>query len=231
MRDAFQGITDRMGEIIHRIDAPLVPGAPMLLVEDAVNCRIAHNNIRAAHVDFGTQSFASLGELTVPHAAEEIQAFFRRTVAPGTVASGFGEGSTVFSHLVLAEFIHIRKSAHDPVLSDFIAFVIIVGSIIETTGPVKSKPVNIPLDCFDIFSILFGRICVIKAQIAFSAILFCGKKVHDQRFAVANMHIAIGLGRKTGMHLRIMAFLEIFFNGIPDKIGPGAFHNRILLES
>jgi hypothetical protein len=28
-----------------------------------------------------------------------------------------------------------------------------------------------------------------------------------------------------------MAFLEIFFNGIPDKIGPGAFHNRILLES
>ena len=42
-------------EVVHRIDAPLVAGAVMLGVQDAVHHRVAHVQIGRGHVDLGAQ--------------------------------------------------------------------------------------------------------------------------------------------------------------------------------
>ena len=49
--------------------------------------------------------------------------------------------------------------------------------------------------------VLFGGVGVVHAQVADAAELFCGPEVYNQSLAVADMQIAVGFRRKTGVHL------------------------------
>ena len=51
--DAFDGIRDAVGEVIHRVDAPLVAGPVMVEAFDAIDDRIAHVQVGGGHVDLG----------------------------------------------------------------------------------------------------------------------------------------------------------------------------------
>ena len=218
MADPLQRIADGMGEVIHGIDAPLVAGAPVFLVEDAVHGRIPHDDVRGGHVDLHAQGLASLRELARLHAAEEVQALFGRPVAPGRVLPGLGQGAAILTHFLLAELIHIGQAAADPVLRDLIALVVIIGGIELTAGPVEAQPVDIPLDGFDILGILFGRVGIVETQVALAAVFLSGQEVHNQGFAVADMHISVRLRRETGMDLGIAFILQILIDRIPDKV-------------
>ena len=51
----LDGVLDGVGEIVHRVDAPLVALAVMLGVLDAVDGRVTHVHVGAGQVDLGTQ--------------------------------------------------------------------------------------------------------------------------------------------------------------------------------
>ena len=51
--NAFHGVAQGMREIIHRVDAPLVPCSVMVRVPDTVDGGIAHDNVGRGHVYFG----------------------------------------------------------------------------------------------------------------------------------------------------------------------------------
>ena len=56
--DALDGIRLAVGVVVHGVDAPLVAGAVMRGVEDAVHDRVAHVEVGRGHVDFGAQDAA-----------------------------------------------------------------------------------------------------------------------------------------------------------------------------
>ena len=59
--DAFDGIALPVRVVVHGIDAPLVAGAVMLGVEDAVHDGVAQVEVGRRHVDFGAQGAAPSG--------------------------------------------------------------------------------------------------------------------------------------------------------------------------
>ena len=59
--DALQRVADGVGEVVHGIDAPLLAGAVMLLIQDAVHGRVAHVDVGAGHVDLHAEDHAALG--------------------------------------------------------------------------------------------------------------------------------------------------------------------------
>ena len=55
MRNAFDGIRLPVRIVVHRIDAPLVAGAVMFGMQNAVHHRVAHVEVGRRHVDPGPQ--------------------------------------------------------------------------------------------------------------------------------------------------------------------------------
>ncbi len=98
MGDALQRIGLPMCEVIHGIDAPLVTGAVMFSVQDAIHDRVAHVHIGRGHVDFCSQGQASVIKLTRAHTFEQVQTFFNGAVAPWAVSAGFSQRAAIFAH-------------------------------------------------------------------------------------------------------------------------------------
>ena len=68
VRDALDGVRQRVRVVVHRVDAPGVAGAVMLGVADAVQHRVAQVDVRRRHVDLGAQHVRAVGELAGAHA-------------------------------------------------------------------------------------------------------------------------------------------------------------------
>ena len=218
VRDALNGISQRMGVIIHRVDAPFAARAVMFLIEDSVHRRVAHIDVGGRHVDPGAQDVAPLGKLASPHPAEQVKALFGWPVAPWAVFAGLRQRASVFAHLVGAQFIHIGQAARDEIFRDQVTLLIILACVVQTARPVKAKPADIIHNTFDVLGFFLGRICIVKAQIAKPAVFFGGTEVCHQRLAVSDMQMAVGLGRKAGMHLGAAAAFEVLIDGVPDKV-------------
>ena len=57
----------------------------------------------------------------------------------------------------------------------------------------------------DVLHVLLRRIRVVHAQVAQAAVFLRSAEVDDQRLAVADVQIAVRLGRETGVHLHALA--------------------------
>ena len=53
MGDMLDGVLDGVGEIVHGIDAPLIPGIVVGHVGHPVNHRIPHIDVGGGHIDLG----------------------------------------------------------------------------------------------------------------------------------------------------------------------------------
>ncbi len=113
MGDALDGIGLAVGVVVHRVDAPLIAGAVVRGVQDAVHDRIAHVDVGRGHVDLGAQNAAAVGELALLHAGEEVEVFFDGAVAIRAVFSGFREGAAVLANLIGGEVIDVGLAGLD----------------------------------------------------------------------------------------------------------------------
>ena len=87
MRNELQRVALAVGEVIHRVDAPLVARAVMFLVKNSVEDRVTHVEIGMRHVNLGPEHFFSVAELAIPHPLEKCEAFLGRAVAERAVGS------------------------------------------------------------------------------------------------------------------------------------------------
>ena len=63
-------------------------------------------------------------------------------------------------------------------------------------APVEAEPAHVALDGVDVLLLLLGRIGVVEAQVAAAAELLRDAEVEADRLGVADVQIAVGLGRK-----------------------------------
>ncbi len=94
------------------------------------------------------------------------------------------------------------------------------------TAPVEAEPAHVALDGVDIFLLFLGRIGVVEAQVAAPAELLGDAEVEADRFGVADMEVAVGLGRKAGDDLADAAGVEVGLDDVADEIAAGFARRR-----
>ena len=218
--DPLQSVLNGVGKVVHGIDAPLVALTVMVHMANPVDHRVAHIEIAGGQVDFGSQSHGIVGELAIPHPPEQIQAFFNRTVPVGGDGGGV-QVATEFLCLLRSQLADIGQPLLNQLYGILVILFKVIGAIEEAVAPVKTQPVDILLNGLNKFHILLGGVGIVHTQVAHTAELLGGAEVDNQGLAVADVQVAVGLRRETGVDglARITAALRnILFNKRVDEI-------------
>ena len=205
MGHALFCVGKRVREIIHRVYTPFVAGLVVLDMSDAVNHRVTHIEVGRRHIDFGAQHFCAVFEFAGGHAAEQVEIFFDAAVAVRAVFAGLGERAAVFADFIGAQIVDISQTFFNKLYGTFINEIKIARSV-KALIPLKAEPLNILLNRLDIFHIFFLRVGVVKAQVANAAVFFRGAEIDANRFCVADMQIAVGFRRETGLYVVVNPF-------------------------
>ena len=118
VRDVLQRVGLAVREVVHRIDAPLVAGAVVMRMADAVDHRVAQVDVGRGHVDLAPQHVRAVGKLAVAHAAEEIEVLRDGPVAPGRILAGLGQRAAELAHLVGAQLVDVGQAVLDERLGE-----------------------------------------------------------------------------------------------------------------
>ena len=219
VRDALERVADGVRKVVHRVDAPLVARAVMRGVLDAVDGGIAQVDVRGGHVDLRAQHAGALRELAVLHAQEEVHVLLGRAVAVGGVFARLLERAAVGADLLLREVVHIREAAADEVERELVDLVVLLGGVVDV-AVLEAEPMDVVLDGLDEFFLFLGGVGVVKAQVAHAAELFGCGKINGERLDMADVQVAIGLGREARLHAAaVLARGDIGLDGLPDKVG------------
>ena len=197
--DALQGILNGVGEVVHGVDAPLVALTVVVLVVDAVDDRVTHVEVAGGQIDLGPQRHGAVGELTGPHALEQIQALLNGPVPVGALGGGAHIAAHV-AHLLGGQLADVGQTLFDEVHGALVHFLKVIRGIEEPVAPVEAQPTDILLDGLHILHILLGGVGVVHAEVAQAVIFFGGAEVDDQGLAVTDVQVAVGLRREPGVY-------------------------------
>ncbi len=200
VRDPFDGIRQRMREVVHRIDAPRASGAVMLGVADAIEHRVAHVDVRRPHVDLRAQHVGAVGKLAGAHPAEQIAILGDAAPAIRRIDARLGQRAAVLADLVGRERVDIGEALVDQPLGELVELLVIVRRVVLAILPVEAQPPHVVLDRVDVLDVFLDRIGVVEAEIAASAELLGDAEVETDRLGVPDVQVAVGLGRKARDH-------------------------------
>jgi len=209
MGNSFNGVLDRMREIVHRINAPFIACILMRQVRDAVDDRVSHIDVRRRHIDFRAEDFAAVLVLTGFHFLKKLQALFRQTFPAGIVFPRLGQRSAVFPDFICRKFRDIGQTFPDQQDSLFIHRIEIIRREEKTVLPVGTEPFDVCLDGFDKFFFLFCRIRIVKTQIELPAVFFGKTVVQKDRFCMSDVKIAVRFRRKSRVYAVVLPFRKI----------------------
>ena len=113
VRYIFKCVRNAVREVIKRIDTPGVAGTVVLYVPNPVNHRIAHHNIGVSHVNLEAQNMTTIGKLSVPHLAKELQIFCGAAIAKWAGRAGLIEVTAIGMNGIRTLAIHIRFATLD----------------------------------------------------------------------------------------------------------------------
>ena len=218
MGNPFFGIGKRMSKVIHRVNAPFVPGAVMMGLHDPINDRVPHIEIGGSHINFGTQNEGAVVEFPGGHPGKKIFGFLNRPVAEGAFPARFGQGSPVFTNLIRGQFVHIGQAFINEFQGAFVDIIKIIRSVIYMI-PMESEPADIFQNGIHILGVFFGGVGVVQAQVAASVVTLGDRKVNADGLGVANVQIPVRFRRKTGLYSVVYSFGQILINGIQNKVG------------
>ena len=217
VRDMFDGVALAVGVVVHRIDAPLVAGAVVMGVLDAVEDRIAEHHVWMRHVDLGPEHFRAVRVLARLHFTEETEILLDGTVPPGAVGARRLHGAAVGPHFFEGLVVHVGQAALDELLGPFVELVEIVGSV-ALLRPLEAQPFDVFLDGIDILHVFLGRIGVVVAEIRLAAVFLGKAEIDTQALGMAQMKIAVGLRREAGDDAVVFSGREVRLDNLFEEI-------------
>ena len=217
--DALDGVALAVGVVVHRVDAPLVSGAVMAGVQDAVHDRIAHVEIRRGHVDLGAQGARAIGELAGSHALEQVEVLLDGAVAIRAVAAGLVERAAMLPNLIGGQIADVGFAGLDELDGPGVELIEVVGGVEEAVLPVEAEPAHVLDDGVDVLDLFLGRVGVVEAHVALAAELGRQAEVQADGLGVADVQIAVRLGRKAGVHASpVLVGLQVLEDDLPDEV-------------
>ena len=197
---ALERVLNGVREVVHGIDAPLAALAVVLKVAYPVNYRVAHVEVAAREVNLRAQGVLIVRELARPHAAEEVEVFLDRPVAPGAAGRG-AHVAAVLAELLGRQLADVGETLLYKLLGVLIGLLEIVRAVEEAVAPVEAQPVDVLLDGLDVLGVLLGGVGVVHAEVADAAEALSRAEVYYQRLTVAYVQITVRLGREARVHL------------------------------
>ena len=198
MGHALVGVRERVGVVVHRVDAPRVTGPVMAGVPDAIQDRVAQVDVGRRHVDPGAQHVRAVGELAGAHAPEQVEVLVDAAAPVRRVDAGLGQRATMSADLVGRVRVHVGQPAPDQVLGVLIEPLVVVRRVVLAVVPVEAEPADVLLDGVHVLDVLLDRVGVVEAQVAMAAVLVRHAEIEADGLGVADVQVAVGLGRKAG---------------------------------
>ncbi|MCY1429457.1 hypothetical protein D9M71_453750 [compost metagenome] len=224
MGDALDGVRLTVGEVVARVDAPLVTGLVMIGMANAVEDRVAQVHVRRGHVDLRPQRTGAVRELAGLHAREQVEVLLDGTVAERAVAAGLGQAAAIGARFFRRKVADIGLAGLDQVDGPFMQLVEIVGGVAHLARPLEAEPAHVALDGVDVFLVFLRRVGVVEAQVAIAAEFPGQAEIQADRLGVTDMQVAVGLRRETGDDLRVLAAVQVSLDdGAQEVGGYGAF--------
>jgi len=225
VRDALDGILLAVGEIVGRIDHPVIAGLVMWHLADAIENRVTQVHIGRCHINLGSQHPATLIELPGLHPGQQIKILGYITVPVGAIAARFCQGTAILPRLFGRQIIDISPALLHEVNRPIVQLLEITGGKANIPIPLITQPPNISLDGVNELLALFLGIGVIESQITASAELLGESEVHTDGLRVPNVKVSIGLRRKARDDFRHSSGVEIIGDDGLQKVCAGpVFH-------
>mmetsp|Transcript_32865 Transcript_32865/g.103195 ORF Transcript_32865/g.103195 Transcript_32865/m.103195 type:complete len:666 (+) Transcript_32865:1087-3084(+) len=220
VRDAFQRIRERVRKVVHRVDLPLVPslrvgGGPL----DAVDGRVAQVDVRARHVDLEPHDGGAVLHLPRRHRAEERDALLHRPIAEGRVAAGRGERAAVLAHLLRRQLVHVCQPLAHQLLRVRVELLKVVAGVRQPVGPVKAEPAHVRENGVDVLALLLLRVGVVEPHVRPPAKLLAQAKVDADALCVADVEVAVWLGREARHDGGVLSAAEVRLDDVAHKVG------------
>ncbi len=212
-----------VGEVVHRVDAPLVAGAVMLGVEDAVHDRVAQVEVGGGHVDLGAQRARAVGEFAGAHALEQVQVLFDGAVAVGAFLARLGQRAAVLADLVRGQVADVGLARLDQLHRPLVQLVEVIGGVEQAVFPIEAQPADVVHDGIDVLGLFLLGVGVVEAQVGLAAELRRQAEVEADGLGVADVQVAVGLGRKARVHAAaVLVGLQIVEDDVADEIRSAA---------
>ena len=84
--------------------------------------------------------------------------------------------------------------------------------------PLEAKPGDVFLDCVNVFDLFLGRVRIVEAEVARPASFEGDPEIEADRLGVADMQVAVRLGRKTGDDPCVLAARQIVVDDRADEV-------------
>ena len=196
--DALDRVGLAVSPVVGRVDAPRRPRAVVVRMEDAVEHRVAEVHVRRGHVDLRAQRVLAVGELAAPHALEEVEVLFHGPVAVRAVAARLVPAPPVGARFVRAQAADVRLALADQLERPVVELIEVVGGVESLSAPIETEPAYIAFDRFDVLCVLRGRVRVVEAQVAVTAVLLGNAEVEADRLCVPDVEVAVRFRREAG---------------------------------
>ena len=134
---------------------------------------------------------------------------------------GLGQGAAGEPRLLLRLVVDIGLAGADQIFRPLVEPLEIVGRMIKMLAPIEAEPAHVALDGVDIFLLFLGRVGVVEAQMAAAAEFLGDAEIEADRLGVADMQIAVRLGREAGDHRLVPPGRQIGAHDVADEILPG----------
>ena len=198
--DLLDRVGQRVREVVHRVDEPVLAGAVVAQPADAVEGGVAQVQVGRRHVDPGAEHAGAVRELPGAHPPEPVEVLFRRAAAPGALPARRLQRAPGLPDLVRGLVVHIRLAPADQGLGVVVEALEVVGG--EPGRPVVAvaQPLHIAGDGVHEERLFLRRIRVVVAEVAGPPVLGGDAEVEHHGLGVADVEVAVRLRGEAGPH-------------------------------
>ena len=149
MCHAFNRVFERVREVVHRVNAPLVAGVVVSDFADTVDDGVAHVHVRREHIDFRTQRCCAFVVFAARHLGKFFEIFFDGAIAPRRGFSRFVGDAAVVLPFFGGKMANVGLTELDQLDGVIVDFVEIVRGVEIVFAPIETEPAYVFLDGFD----------------------------------------------------------------------------------
>ena len=173
---------------------------------------------------FARRVCAPFVELAVLHPFEQIEVLVHGAVAVGALAARFVPPPAIGAGLLRTQAADVGLALADQFQRPVVELVEVVRGVERLAAPVETEPAHVALDGLDVLRVFRGRVRVVEAQVAVTAVLLGDAEVEADRLRVADVQVAVRLRREPGDDLAaVLARGDVGAHALADEIeGPGS---------
>mmetsp|Transcript_10803 Transcript_10803/g.25267 ORF Transcript_10803/g.25267 Transcript_10803/m.25267 type:complete len:365 (-) Transcript_10803:114-1208(-) len=242
--DPLEGVRERVGEVVHGVDAPFVPEDGVRGAPHPVQGGVAKVHVRARHVDLGPQHRRlPVLEAARPHLLEQLQVLRRGARVPvRRVPPGLGQGAPVLAHLLRRQKVHVGQPLIHEVARGVVEHVEVVGGVPHWAGPrvaarrfrrvasTRSRePTDVLHDAVHVLDVLLHRIGVIEAHVGAPLVFFGKAEVEADRLGVPDVEVPVRLRGEPGDQRRVLPRGQVVFNDGPNEVLAPELQRRLFV--